>query len=111
MLGAEQERWLYNGLASSRTRWQILANQVMVAPYDSLTGSGVRHSMDQWSGYPAARDRLLNSIAKHAANRTVVITGDIHSNWVNELHSDFGRPDRPVVAVRRPAVSDMPIQL
>ena len=98
MLGAEQERWLYDGLASSRTRWQVLANQVMVAPYDSLTGTGVRHSMDQWSGYPAARDRLLNSIAKHAANRTVVITGDIHSNWVNELHSDFGRPDRPVVA-------------
>jgi len=98
MLGAEQERWLYNGLASSRTRWQVLANQVMMAPYDSLVGTGVRHSMDQWSGYPAARDRLLNSIAKHAANRTVVITGDIHSNWVNELHSDFGRPDRPVVA-------------
>jgi len=98
MLGAEQERWLYDGLASSRARWQVLANQVMVAPYDSLAGTGVRHSMDQWSGYPAARDRLLNSIAKHAANRTVVITGDIHSNWVNELHSDFGRPDRPVVA-------------
>ena len=28
----------------------------------------------------------------------VVLTGDIHSNWVNELRSDFSRPDRPVVA-------------
>jgi alkaline phosphatase D len=27
-----------------------------------------------------------------------VLTGDIHSNWVNELRSDFSRPDRPVVA-------------
>lgn len=98
MLGAEQERWLYDGLASSRTRWQVLANQVMMAPFDSLAGPGARVSMDQWSGYPAARDRLLNTIAKHAANRTVVITGDIHSNWVNELHSDFQRPDREVVA-------------
>jgi alkaline phosphatase D len=98
MLGADQERWLYDGLARSRTRWQVLANQVMMAPYDSLAGSGVRHSMDQWSGYPAARDRLLNAVAKHAPNRTIVITGDIHSNWVNELHSDFARPDRPVVA-------------
>src|SRR5262249_42188507 len=34
---------------------------------------------------PAARERLLTSIQQHAPNRTVVITGDIHSNWVNEL--------------------------
>jgi alkaline phosphatase D len=98
MLGAEQERWLFDGLGASRARWQVLANQVMMAPYDSLPGPGIRHSMDQWSGYPAARDRLLDAVAKHAANRTVVITGDIHSNWVNELHSSFARPDRPVVA-------------
>jgi alkaline phosphatase D len=98
MLGVEQERWLFNGLAESKARWQVLANQVMMAPYDSMPGPGVRVSMDQWSGYPAARDRLLNAVAKHAPNRTVVITGDIHSNWVNELHSDFERPDRPVVA-------------
>ena len=98
MLGAEQEHWLYDGLAASRARWQVLANQVMMAPYDSLPGPGVRNAMDPWSGYPAARDRLLGAVAKHAPNRTVVITGDIHSNWVNELHSDFTRPDRAVVA-------------
>jgi alkaline phosphatase D len=98
MLGADQEKWLNDGLASSKTRWQVLANQVMMAPFDSMPGPGVRLSMDQWSGYPAARDRVLGMIAKHAPNRTVVITGDIHSNWVNELHSDFSKPDRPVVA-------------
>ncbi|HTE47112.1 MAG TPA: alkaline phosphatase D family protein [Gemmatimonadaceae bacterium] len=98
MLGDEQERWLIDGLASSKSRWQVLANQVMMAPYDSAAGPETRVSMDQWSGYPAARDRLLNAIGKHAPNRTVVITGDIHSNWVNELHSDFARQDRPVVA-------------
>jgi alkaline phosphatase D len=54
--------------------------------------------MDQWSGYPFALDRVLSAIAKHAPNRTVVVTGDIHSNWVNELHADFARPDRPVIA-------------
>jgi alkaline phosphatase D len=54
--------------------------------------------MDQWSGYPAARDRLLDAIATHSPNRTVVLTGDIHSHWANELHADFSRPDRPVVA-------------
>jgi alkaline phosphatase D len=98
MLGARQERWLYDGLAASRARWQVLANQVMVAPLDREPGPNVRLPMDQWSGYPAARDRLLGAIAERAPNRTVVITGDIHSHWANELHASFSRPGRPVVA-------------
>jgi alkaline phosphatase D len=98
LLGAPQEKWLTDGLGASRAHWQVLANQVMVGPYDAADGDDVRTSMDQWSGYPVARDRLLNEISKRAANRTVVLTGDIHSNWVNELRSDFTRPDRPVVA-------------
>jgi alkaline phosphatase D len=54
--------------------------------------------MDQWSGYPAARDRLLQEIAGRTAGRTVVLSGDIHSNWVNDLRAGFDRPDRPIVA-------------
>ena len=98
MLGESQERWLHNGLGTSTERWQVLANQVMVAPYDSMEGNGQRVSMDQWSGYPAARDRLLRSIAQRAPNRTVVLTGDIHSNWVNELRTDFRRPEQSTIA-------------
>lgn len=98
MLGAAQEQWLVNGLGASRAQWQVLAQQVMMGPYDAAPGDDVRSSMDQWSGYPAARDRLLGEIARRAPNRTVAITGDIHTNWVNELRSDFSRPDRPVVA-------------
>ncbi|MEO7457658.1 MAG: alkaline phosphatase D family protein [Gemmatimonadaceae bacterium] len=98
MLGEAQERWLTNGLRASKTSWQVLANQVMLAPFDSLEGDKQRFSMDQWSGYPAARDRLLGAIAESAPNRTVVITGDIHSSWVNELRTDFRRADRPAIA-------------
>jgi alkaline phosphatase D len=98
LMGAAQEKWLYDGLSASKSHWQVLGNQVMMAPYDSAPGKDVRVSMDQWSGYPVARDRLLTNIAQRAPNRTVVITGDIHTHWVNELHSDFSRPDKPVVA-------------
>lgn len=97
LLGAPQEKWLVNGLGTSNSHWQVLANQVMMAPYDSAPGDDVRTSMDQWSGYPVARDRLLHAVAKRAPNRTVAITGDIHTNWVNELHSDFSRPDKPTI--------------
>ncbi|MGQ0701953.1 MAG: alkaline phosphatase D family protein [Gemmatimonadales bacterium] len=98
LLGREQERWLERGLGASRARWQVLAQQIMLAPFDDLAGPDTRLSMDQWSGYPVARDRLLDTIARTARNRTVVLTGDIHSNWVNELREGFRRPDRPTIA-------------
>ena len=98
MLGPAQERWVDAGLAASRARWQVLAQQTMIAPYDNQRGPETRLGLDMWSGYPAARDRLLRSIAARAPNRTVVITGDIHSNWVNELRAGFADPKAPVVA-------------
>ncbi|MBA3917971.1 MAG: alkaline phosphatase [Gemmatimonas sp.] len=104
LLGTTQEQWLLNGLTTS-ARWQVLAQQIMMAPYDAAPGPEMRTSMDQWGGYPAARDRLLGEIAKRAPNRTVVLTGDIHTNWVNELHSEFARPDRPTVAAEFVATS------
>jgi alkaline phosphatase D len=70
----------------------------MVAPFDLEPGPQRRFAMDNWSGYPAARDRMLTAIQQYQPNKTVVITGDIHSSWVNELHAGFSRPDRPVVA-------------
>ena len=97
VLGEAQERWLANGLGSSTARWQVLANQVMVAPFDETPGEPVLVPLDTWSGYPVARERLLGTIAERAANRTVILTGDIHTSWVNELRSDFSRQDRPTV--------------
>jgi alkaline phosphatase D len=41
--------------------------------------------MDSWGGYPAAHARFVKTIADTAPNRTVVITGDNHANWVNEI--------------------------
>ena len=89
LLGDTQEKWLIGGLGTSRARWQVLANQVMMAPYDSMVGPEQRLSMDTWNGYPAARERLLAAVAAKAPNRTVVLTGDIHSSWVSELKSSF----------------------
>jgi alkaline phosphatase D len=98
LLGDEQERWLVEGMGASDARWQVLAQQVMMAPFDGNAEQGVTHAMDPWSGYPVARDRLLRAIGDRAAGRTVVITGDIHSSWVNDLHAGFAEPGRPVIA-------------
>lgn len=99
LLGPAQERRLFDGLASSKARWQILGNQMRMAPFDGAPEAERRFSMDQWSGYPAALERMSRAIATHAPNRTIVITGDIHSNWVNDLRARHDRPDAPVVGV------------
>jgi alkaline phosphatase D len=98
LMGEVQEKWLVNGLGESRSTWQVLAQQVMMAPFDLRPGTDVQVSMDQWSGYPVARDRLLGAIAERSKGRTVVLTGDIHASFVNELQSSFDRVGRPSVA-------------
>ncbi len=98
MMGGAQEKWLVNGLGESRATWQVLAQQVMMAPFDTRPGAEIQVSMDKWSGYPVARDRLLGAIGERAKGRTIVLTGDIHASFVNELQSSFDRPGRPVVA-------------
>lgn len=98
MLGDEQERWLVNGLGASKARWQVLAQQIMFAPETAEPASGDPVYMDVWSGYPKARDRLLAAIADRAAGRTVVLTGDVHSSYVQDVRRGFDRPDRPLIA-------------
>ena len=104
-MGDGQEKRILDGIGASCSRWRLLANQVMVEPYDSDPTDAATLSMDQWSGYPVARDRRLRAVAQRAPNRTVVITGDIHSDWVNKLHSDFSRSDRPTIAAEFVATS------
>ena len=53
--------------------------------------------MDQWSGYDAGRTRLLEFFAGRRPSNPVVLTGDIHSNWVNDLKVDFRNANAPVV--------------
>lgn len=100
MLGPEQRRWFFDGLAASRARWNILAQQVIMAPVDvSPAGPGPVVDVDKWAGYELERRAVLRFLRDHAVANPVVITGDIHSNWANELLADFDAPGAPPVAV------------
>lgn len=98
MLGDRQERWLMSELLQSTAQWNILGQQVMMARVDRTAGVDANFSMDQWSGYDVARRRLLDFIATRRVSNPVVLTGDIHSNWVNDLKVDFDDVKSPVVA-------------
>jgi alkaline phosphatase D len=45
--------------------------------------------MDQWPGYEFERRRVLRHFHDKKIKNPVVLTGDIHSNWANELITDF----------------------
>ena len=97
IMGAEQERWLLEGLDRSQSIWNIIAQQVLLAQLDLEPGSEAAFLMDKWDGYVAERDRLLNFIQERQPSNPVVLTGDIHSNWVANLKADFDNPDSPTL--------------
>ena len=45
--------------------------------------------MDQWPGYEMNRRRILKFFDERKISNPVVLTGDIHSNWANDLLVNF----------------------
>jgi len=88
MLGPVQERWLLDGLRASKARWNVLAQQTIMAPYDYDVGPGESRALDAWDGYAAARERILAAFAEGSIANPLVLAGDWHSTWVNDLARD-----------------------
>lgn len=87
MLGWDQERWLGGNLATSPARWNIVAQNVIMAELDTREAGGkVTAWTDAWDGYPLARRRLLEQLTR--TRNPVVFSGDIHSFWSNDLALD-----------------------
>ena len=100
MTGQAQERWLLDGLDASGAVWNVLAQQVMMGELDHKTyyGGNTVYWQDAWDGFPATRARILQHLVEHEVPNPVVITGDWHSTFVNDLKVDFKDPASPVVA-------------
>ena len=106
MTGVVQEDWLLDGLRRSKSRWNVIAQQVMMAAVDfgpgvagfdpRLAGLQVRN-VDAWDGYVAARNRLLGCVLDEEIANFVVLSGDMHSSWVADLKPDFADPASPTV--------------
>lgn len=107
MLGSEQRMWLKQGLIGSQARWNVLAQQLMMGMVGMPSGGDKtpKYSMDQWPGYAHERMQLLQFLKDRRVPNPVVLTGDIHSNWCNELRVDDRRHDEPVVAAEFVATS------
>ena len=98
MLGAAQEQWLEAGLGASKSKWNLLAQQTRFAQFDQKPGPGRRAWTDGWDGYPAARGKLVDFLAERRIANPVVIGGDVHMFFVNDIKRDFDDPASPTVA-------------
>ncbi|WP_414691456.1 alkaline phosphatase D family protein [Noviherbaspirillum sp.] len=104
LLGPEQEAWLMEGFASTQAKWNFIAQQTLMAQHSQVALSsedGGRFWTDGWDGYPAARKRLLDGLAKYRVSNPVVISGDVHTFYAADLKPDFFRDTsaaNPVIA-------------
>ena len=99
LLGFAQERWLYRGLSESAATWNVIAQDVLMARMQGTHPDGQRGAWTEaWDGYPAARLRLLTHLRDAAIANPVVLGGDNHAFWANDLKPDFDDLKAPAVA-------------
>jgi alkaline phosphatase D len=112
--GDDQMSWLKAGLAGSTARWKLVGNPVMIArldigalpawllgPLGSLLGvpqNGAVLNTDQWDGYNADRNELVDHLRATGTRDVVFLTGDIHTSWANELTTQATGPGNPAAA-------------
>jgi alkaline phosphatase D len=97
--GDAQEEWLIDGFHDSQARWDILGQQVFFAQRDADAGPLKSTHMDVWDGYVASRQRVTEGWVDAGVRNPVVLTGDVHSSWANELKLDYDDPTGPSVGV------------
>jgi alkaline phosphatase D len=107
LLGQRQAGWLQASLLESPAEWNVLAQQVMMGLVGFRPeGKELLHySMDQWGSAVHERGKLLEFLRDRRVPNPVVLTGDIHSNWANDLRIDDRQPETPIVAAEFVATS------
>ena len=98
MMGFAQEAWLYSGLAHSKAQWNVIAQDVLMAQMRQKLDGADAFWTDDWDGYPANRARLLKHISDSKVSNPVVVGGDIHSFFANDLKLNFDDASSPIVA-------------
>jgi alkaline phosphatase D len=135
MLGPDQWRWLterLTGTEASDAAWRVIGQGLVMTHWRVLgfpesvgrrradipvvAGSalaqrsadgGVYWNSDQWDGYAFERARLFERFAD--TGDVLVLSGDVHSSWANELVPDANPLNDPAgVELVAPAVSTRP---
>ena len=66
------------------------ASQKRLERLERLSELDLPYGLDMWDGYPGDRERVYDAV-KAAGARAIVLSGDSHAFWANELHDAGGR--------------------
>jgi alkaline phosphatase D len=99
MLGDAQRTWAHERVRDTTRPWCLLVTQVVLnrmelpvetgaklgdlAPSGYAVIDGQAMCTDEWDGYPAERDALVQAIADRGPG-VVALSGDVHSAWAFE---------------------------
>ncbi len=110
-LGAEQHRWLTEGLVASTAAWRLIGNPYNISPWrlldlellrpfrpDLPPGAGVYAPNEAWDDYMAERRDLLAHLDAHGVRDTVFASGHTHVAMVAELRPDPASTRTPPAA-------------
>ncbi len=97
LLGSEQETWFTDATEGSRATWNLVGNPVVLGGIDGGNAAdGPAYYLDSWDGYPTARHRLIEQLAK--VSNPVVLTGDYHAGMLIDVHERPFEQDSSLVA-------------
>lgn len=98
MLGAAQERWLAEGLERHGAQWTLLAQGTVFSHIDETPGPQNTYWSDGWTGYPAARQRMVDALRQTRARNPVILSGDLHAFVVAGVRAVPEQAESPLVA-------------
>jgi len=120
LLGAAQTDYIDRAVRDSVAAghpWRLIANQIIMAnvttpdltvhvteedivalekewpparAFVETSALGLPYNLDAWDGYPAARERFYNMARAAGDNGMIVVTGDTHAWWANDLATGDG---------------------
>jgi len=99
LLGSTQEAWLSTEFTRTQTTWNVLGLQSVFGPRNFNTQGGQSFSNDGWDGYPAARQRLIDSMRTARLANPVFLGGDVHQNWVGHILANYKDPKSEKIGV------------
>ncbi|MEL4176342.1 alkaline phosphatase D family protein [Corynebacterium bovis] len=105
MMGETQFTWFRDVVTASTAQWQVIANEVMFAPMTlpntldpqvadwlvnqvGMPRQGIALNTDQWDGYMAERQKVIETFVETNKRNVVFLTGDIHTSWAADIPRD-----------------------
>lgn len=83
ILGTDQFEWFTDELKNSTAQWKVIGNQVVFAPlllepFEPVYPGAANEFLDVWNGYPAERNKVIDTLDAYDVDDVVFVTGDVH---------------------------------